>query len=186
MPGVHDEGIAEGRAPAVGENQSMTVSIRRGVPGDAAGLVHLRALMFEAMHEPTKEDDTWRGSFVAWAAEQLATDEVAAFVAWHPTEGLVSAALGQVNRHAPSPHNPVGLSGHVSNVVTAPAFRGQGLARGCLEALMEWFRDSTAVQDINLSATVDGSGLYRKLGFAERAYPSMRLILDRSSLVSTR
>ncbi len=160
----------------------MTVSIRRAVPSDAAALVHLRALMFEAMSEPSapaEQDDSWRRSFVSWVAEQLATDEVAAFVASHPTEGLVSAALGQVNRHAPSPHNPDGLSGHVSNVVTAPAFRGQGLARGCLEALVAWFHDSTDVHDINLSATAAGSVLYHRLGFAERAYPSMRLTIDR-------
>src|SRR6478752_3351151 len=125
----------------------MSVSIRRAVPDDAASLVNLRALMFEAMDEPTGETDAWRRSFVEWVAAQLATDDVAGFVASHPTEGLVSTALGQVNRHAPSPHNPVGLSGHVSNVVTVPAFRGRGLARGCLEALMEWFRDSTAVYD---------------------------------------
>jgi GNAT superfamily N-acetyltransferase len=163
----------------------MTVSIRRAAPGDAVALVHLRALMFEAMNEPTEQDDAWRRSFVAWVAEQLATNDLAAFVATHPTEGLVSAALGQVNRHAPSPHNPAGLSGHVSNVVTAPDFRGQGLARGCLEALVRWFRDSTDVHDINLSATADGSVLYQRLGFAERAYPSMRLTIDRASLVSS-
>ena len=72
----------------------------------------------------------------------------------------------------------------MSNVVTVPTFRGRGLARGCLEALVEWFRDSTAVHDVNLSATADGSMLYHRLGFAERAYPSMRLTIDRTSVLS--
>ncbi len=70
----------------------------------------------------------------------------------------------------------------MSNVVTVPAFRARGLARGCVEALMEWFRDSTAVRDVNLSATADGAVLYRRLGFTERSFPSMRLTLDRTPL----
>lgn len=49
----------------------------------------------------------------------------------------------------------------------------------CLEALVDWFRTSTAACNVNLSATAEGSDLYRKLGFAARAYLSMRLALDR-------
>jgi hypothetical protein len=33
--------------------------------------------------------------------------------------------------------------------------------------------------DLNLSATSDGALLYRQLGFVERAYPSMRLVIRR-------
>jgi GNAT superfamily N-acetyltransferase len=157
----------------------MTVTIRRAGPDDAAGLLELRATMFEAMHEAGVDDPGWRTSFAAWVRGSLGTDALAAFVAEHPTGGLVAAAVGQINLHAPSPHNPAGLSGHVSNVVTKAEFRGQGLARRCVESLVEWFTTSTSVADLNLSATSDGALLYRQLGFVERAYPSMRLVIRR-------
>ncbi len=157
----------------------MEAQIRRATTADVDSLVVLRSTMFDAMGEPSAPQDSWRSSFATWVQRGLATKDLAAFVADHPTAGLVAGAMGQVNRHAPSPHNPVGLSGHVSNVITLPGWRRQGLARNCLDELMEWFRTSTEVRDINLSATVDGSGLYSNLGFAPREYPSMRLRIPR-------
>ena len=63
--GVHHEGTGPLAGRRVRDNLVMSVSIRRAVPDDAASLVHLRALMFEAMSEPTRETDAWRRSFVA-------------------------------------------------------------------------------------------------------------------------
>ena len=133
--------------------------------------------MFNAMGHSDVHQPGWRQAFIDWAGAALATDDVVAFVAVDSAAGAVSCALGQVSRHAPSPHNPAGLSARISNVVTVPAFRGRGLARGCLEALVEWYRTSTEVYDLNLSATSDGAFLYRSVGFEECEYPSMRLTL---------
>ncbi|MFD0327509.1 GNAT family N-acetyltransferase [Streptacidiphilus monticola] len=51
--------------------------------------------------------------------------------------------------------------------MTAPDFRGRGLARACTRALLTWFADATTATTVRLAATADGEALYRSLGFAE-------------------
>ena len=51
--------------------------------------------------------------------------------------------------------------------MTFPAFRHRGLARTCVEALLQWFDAETAVRVVRLAATADGEALYRRLGFRE-------------------
>ena len=86
-------------------------------------------------------DSIWLAETREWFTHHLATSDVAAFVAQAPDVGLVAAALGQVTRHAPSPMNPSGVSGQLSNVVTDPEYRRLGLSRTCVEQLLTWFRD---------------------------------------------
>jgi hypothetical protein len=47
-------------------------------------------------------------------------------------------------------------------------------------ALMDWFRDETAVGQVELHATDDGADLYRGLGFIESRYPSLRFRTTRA------
>lgn len=162
---------------AVPDSVQIVTTIRQAGPDDAEALVALRVLMFEAMGFEAARNPEWQQACADWFREALDRDDVAAFVAEEDGQGLVSAALGIVDRHVPSPNNPAVHSGHVSNVVTAPGFRGRGLARACLTALIDWFRTSTDVHDLNLSATADGQALYASLGFHVREYPSMRLTL---------
>jgi ribosomal protein S18 acetylase RimI-like enzyme len=156
----------------------MDMVIRRATPADASGLVVLRACMFDAMGESTETRDPWRKAFISWVEASLATRDAAAFVAEHPAVGLVSTAMGEITRKPPSPHNLHGISGHISNVVTLPDWRGQGLARSCVLALVDWFRTETDVRDIDLNATAEASDLYHSLGFRLREYPSMRLVVQ--------
>ena len=86
-------------------------------------------------------------------------------------------AAGNVYVHPPGPKDLTTLRGHLYNVSTEPEFRRRGLARACVVALMDWFRDETAVGQIELHATQDGIELYRSLGFVEANYPTLRLRL---------
>jgi GNAT superfamily N-acetyltransferase len=132
--------------------------------------------MFEAMQVQVGDrDSVWLAETREWFTRQLATPDVAAFVAQTPDGGLVAAALGQVTRHAPSPANPSGVSGHLSNVVTDPEFRRLGLSRACVEQLLAWFRDGTDANDVALFATECGASLYESLGFRGRPNPAMSL-----------
>jgi GNAT superfamily N-acetyltransferase len=92
----------------------------------------------------------------------------------------VAAALGEVSRHAPSPWNPSGVKGHVSNVVTEPAYRRLGLARACVEQLLAWFREETATGEVDLAATECGAGLYESLGFTGGPTTAMSLAVRRA------
>jgi ribosomal protein S18 acetylase RimI-like enzyme len=63
----------------------------------------------------------------------------------------------------------------VFNVATDPGQRRLGYARGCVDALLAWFRDETPARKISLHATGEGIGIYRSRGFAEPAYPELVL-----------
>lgn len=154
-------------------------TIRRAEPGDAEALTDLRAQMFEAMRTPADQDSTWSSRSAAWFSEHLADGSAAAFVAETESGRLVAAALGRLLQDVPGPTNPHGVSGHVSNVVTAPDHRRRGHARACLRHLLAWFRDETAAARVDLTATSDGERLYESLGFRTRPHPSMRLRVER-------
>jgi GNAT superfamily N-acetyltransferase len=163
-----------------GRIRRVEISIRRAVSSDAAALARLRSVMFEAMQVQVGDRDSlWLAEAREWFTHQLATSDVAAFVAQTPDGGIVAAALGQVTRHAPSPANPSGVSGQLSNVVTDPEYRRLGLSRACVEQLLSWFRDLTDANDVGLFATDCGASLYESLGFGGRPNPAMSLNIRR-------
>ncbi len=157
----------------------VTAVLRRADASDAIALVTLRVAMHESMGEPVGgPDDPWRAAAVRWFERWLPrTAEVAAFVVDEPGVGAVACALGALQHHVPSPTNPVGVRGHVSQVSTLPAFRRRGHARACLGALLDWFEHETDARRVDLHATSDGDAMYRSLGFVPSPYPSLRLRL---------
>ncbi|MCH5288208.1 MAG: GNAT family N-acetyltransferase [Christensenellaceae bacterium] len=64
----------------------------------------------------------------------------------------------------PTLSHPTGCRAHLMNVYTASAYRGQGLARRLVTALIEEAR-SRGVTEISLDATAAGRPLYEALGF---------------------
>ncbi len=156
--------------------------IRRAGYDDIRALVRLRACMFEAMGVAHGSDAApWRAAAADWFGEVLAQPHVfAAFVADDAVDGVVSMAAGICHRSAPGPNSPLGVTGHVFNVATLPEHRRQGLSRGCLVALLDWFDHDTDVARIELHASATGAPLYRSLGFVEHEYPAMRRPRHRS------
>ena len=51
------------------------------------------------------------------------------------------------------------------------------VARACLAALLEWFRDETEARAITLNVTPDGIALYRSVGFTVPRFAALQLIL---------
>lgn len=135
--------------------------------------------MFEAMGTPGVEEPGWRQAARAWFEREVARRHTCVVVAQDTHGRVVACAMGQVRDEAPSPSNPTGGSGLVSNVVTHPDVRRQGHARACLEALVAWFRDETGVGRLELFATGEGSGLYEELGFRRHEWPAMRMPVTR-------
>ena len=151
---------------------------RRATSGDAPALVELRALMFEAMGTPGVDDPHWRHAALRWFEEHLAERHTCVVIA-EDAGVVVACAMGQVRDVPPSPSNPTGQGGLLSNVVTLPEARRRGHARACLVALLEWFRQETEVGRLELFATGAGSGLYEELGFHRHDWPAMRMPLSR-------
>jgi GNAT superfamily N-acetyltransferase len=153
--------------------------VRRAEAADAADLVRLRAQMLADMGRSVGDEaDPWRASAEDWFADRLARGrEFAAFVVDDPDDGVVACSAGVCDFHAPGPGNLTGIRGHVFNMSTLPAHRGRGCARGCLQALLDWFRDETEARVINLNATADGMALYRSVSFTEPRFAALQLIL---------
>lgn len=159
----------------------MDATIRLAGAADAAHVVELRAEMFRAMgtDQATVADPGWRDAFLDWLVDAL-DDNLAAVALAELADGrIVSSAVGQVLDHPPSPTHTVARSGRVGSVCTYPEFRGRGLGSACVAQVLAWFRESTDVQVVDLSATQFGVGIYRRLGFVEREYPNMRMRLSR-------
>lgn len=156
----------------------VTTSARRATVEDVPDLVELRAHMFEAMGTPGVEGPQWRQAARLWFEEHVSERHTCLVVAENAGR-VVACAMGQVRDGAPSPSNPAGLGGLVSNVVTLPDFRRRGHARACLESVLRWFREETGVGRLELFATREGSSLYEELGFRRHEWPAMRMPLTR-------
>ncbi|MBB4745601.1 GNAT superfamily N-acetyltransferase [Actinoplanes octamycinicus] len=150
--------------------------IRQALPADAEELVRLRAVMLRTFDAPGWNDD-WREPARLTLVERLGQVEptLVAFVVDRPDgRGLAACALGQIEQRLGNPSNPDGRVGYVYNVVTDPDMRRRGYSRGCMEALVAWFRER-GVRAADLKASADGEALYESLGFRKTREPGMRL-----------
>lgn len=116
--------------PEPGRDTASGVVVREATAQDAAALVDLRALMFEAMGTPSEllEHDAWRDAALAWFSRRIGTaEDVRVVVA--EVDGTVAAGIvGEVTSLIPGPGTPNGSVGLISNVATFPTYRGRGLA----------------------------------------------------------
>nr|WP_037909228.1 GNAT family N-acetyltransferase [Actinacidiphila yeochonensis] len=139
---------------------------------DAAEVVRLRRLMFEAM-SGRDAAGPWEAEAERVLAARLAapgSEAMGVFVVDAEGGGLAACAVGTVEERLPSPGAPSGRFGFVFNVCTDPAHRRRGYARAAVEALLAWFT-AEGVHRVDLHATVDAAGLYRSLGFTEHSLP---------------
>ena len=136
--------------------------------------------MFEAMGVSSDEvlDTAWQTDAARWLQLHLASTTVHVVVA-EANGTVVSCAMGQVIEQMPSPSTSSN-SGRISNVATFPRHRRLGFTRATVEAVIEWFHDETDVDMISLNATEEGRSMYEQFGFADAAFPEMRLYLERS------
>ncbi|MFI6950385.1 GNAT family N-acetyltransferase [Streptomyces sp. NPDC050422] len=162
---------------ATGPADGRPARVRRATPADVGALVRMRALMLADMGLEVGDDRApWRADAARWFLDRMPrTDEFAAFLVEDAELGVVACAVGACDAHAPSPSNPSGLHGHVSNVSTDPRRRRLGHARACVDALLTWFRQETCVTVVDLNATGDGAGLYASFGFVPPRHPSLQL-----------
>ncbi|AXG15199.1 GNAT family N-acetyltransferase [Intrasporangium calvum] len=152
--------------------------VRRATADDAAAVVELRALMFSAMGAAGVDADEWRQAAVRWFHGEPAQRHTCAVIAERDGQ-VLAGAMGSLRYEMPSPVNPNGVSGLLSNVATVPEGRRQGLARACVIGVLDWFQHETEASMLELFATGEGAGLYEHLGFAVTSWPAMRMRLLR-------
>lgn len=148
------------------------------MPNDAAEIARLGVLMFEALD--LTPDDGFRRAAADAVAARIADGSVVAFVVDDPAGGgrLVANAAAVVTTRLPHPRNPSGRTAYVQYVCTEAAWRGRGLGRAVMEALVAWCRVNDVLL-VELHASPDGLPLYRSMGFDENPNPALRLRLPR-------
>ncbi|SNY60206.1 Ribosomal protein S18 acetylase RimI [Paractinoplanes atraurantiacus] len=157
----------------------ICMTARQAVPGDAAELVRLRAVMLRSFDRGTSWDDDWREPARQTLVKKLSEPEpvLTAFVVDRAGGGLAACAVGTIEQRLGGPGDPAGRMGYVFSVVTDPDERRRGHSRACLTALIAWFR-AQGIHRVDLRASSDGEPLYESLGFRRTADPAMRLRLQ--------
>jgi GNAT superfamily N-acetyltransferase len=150
------------------------VEARRAGPEDAAEVVRLAAVMFDAL-DIRGENVTWREQADARFRRGLEEGTVAAFVVDAPDAlgRLVASAAVSITQRLPTPRGD-GRTAYVQWVATEPEWRRRGLARQIMMAVVEWAR-AQGVSIVDLHASPDGAPLYADLGFRANAHPELRL-----------
>ena len=154
------------------------IDVRMATAGDGGEVVRL-AMMFASMGQGSVDDGEtaggWREAGQARFLERIGGDGLAVFVVDDPDRPgrLAASAAGSVVERLPAPLNPGGRAGYVQWVCTEPAFRGRGLGRMVMTALLEWY-DRSGVGVVELHATPVAESLYRSLGFDDSGPVALR------------
>ena len=143
---------------------------------DAAVIAEHRALMFRDMGLLSAEETkTLMEAAKPWIVGLLTKGEYRGWLL--EREGSVVAGGGLLLRElGPIPGClRIGLSAHFVNVYTVPAFRRLGLARLLVTEMLQWCKEF-GIDQVTLTASDEGRGLYESLGFA--AFGEMKLMLE--------
>ena len=136
--------------------------VRLAVPGDAAEIVHLGALMYKSVG--AKPTPTWALESTRLVADRLAGEDLFGVVIDAPEGGLASCGLVNVVPRLPRPGRVSPLAGYVQWVSTAPQHYRKGYAREIMTALLAE-TDRRGIEVVELHATDRGRRLYDELGF---------------------
>jgi ribosomal protein S18 acetylase RimI-like enzyme len=140
------------------------VIVRRATVADISDLVRLRRMMFEAMGSDGPKLDAAEPAWTAYFGEAIPAEEFYGWLAITPEGEAVSACGVVIDQHPPTLGNLSGRIGYLMNVVTAPRYRGRGLARRVIQAALQWL-DEQGIRRVTLHATDIGQSLYASLGF---------------------
>jgi GNAT superfamily N-acetyltransferase len=140
---------------------------------DAPEIVRLAGVMFESMGVDATASE-WIEAALRNVQERLDYD-LTVFVVDDPQVPgrLIASAAGTIAQRLPTPMNPRGRAGYVQWVCTDPNYRGQGLGRQVMSALVSWYEEQ-GVPAIELHATPMAESLYRSLGFSDSGPRALR------------
>lgn len=146
----------------------MSSLVRRATVTDIAELLRLRGVMFNAMSADA-ENESWTPSARSLLERNLPTEAIIGAVIDRTGEpGLCGAGLLQIEESLGSPRFPRGLRGHISSVAVDVSWRRRGLGERIIHFLVDEAR-TLGLERVELHATNDGEGIYRKLGFRDRS-----------------
>ena len=149
---------------------------RPAIDDDLDAVVALRALLLADL-ELHVEAPEWRGVTRRALAEGMAAGRLAVRVAEQDGR-VVASAVALLQPRLPTPGTTSGTYGWLEQVVTLPVARGQGHARACVLACLDWLR-AQGVAEVQMQATAAAEPFYRELGFVDDAQARLLLRLAR-------
>ncbi len=152
------------------------MDIRKATLFDLNRLIALRLDYFGCEGELTQAQATaLSAQLKKFYLKHIPAGDFIAFIG--ETDGRVaSAAFLLITERPAAPHLCTGKTGTILNVLTYPEFRRRGYSTLILRALIEEAKKEN-VSMLDLFATPDGKPLYKKLGFEETSYASLRMYL---------
>lgn len=144
------------------------ILIRRALPDDAWIIARQRVRMFDEMSFGQPADRERAGEdFIPWVTPLLDRDEYCGWLAVAGDGSVVASAGLWIHTWPPTPGDDGRDRGWIGNVYTEPAYRGRGLARRLMEAVIDYARGRNLAM-VWLHATDDGRHLYESLGFESK------------------
>lgn len=141
-------------------------------PDQVDEVVALRAVLLGEMGLHV-EDPAWRGPARQALLDGVASGRLTVQVA--EVDGrVVACAAALLQERLPTPGTLSGTYGWLEQVATLPVARGEGHARSCVLAALDWLRER-GVGEAQMQATAAGEPLYRELGFVDD--PQARLVV---------
>lgn len=139
--------------------------IREAILDDLPALVaHRRQMYLDIGYTDLARLEALLAHFARWAADRLVDGR------YH--EWLVETAAGEIVAGAglwlvdwpPQMMDFSPLRGYVMNVFTAPGYRGRGLAKQAVRAILDWCQ-AHDIHTVSLHASDCGRPVYESLGF---------------------
>ncbi len=154
--------------------RSEEVTIRRATIRDGEVLAEMRVIMLVSIFGDIIEEEVERkinlDYFRGWDGEEP-------FCLIAEAGGRVAGSVtSSFYPHFPSSRNPTGKLAMVHNLCVFEEFRGRGIGRSLMRAILAECRDRN-VGRVNLNTSKMGRGLYESFGFREEPSicPEMRL-----------
>ena len=142
-------------------------------------IIRLRIAFLEEDFEGVNEENirAIEGQLIYYFNEHLNKD---AYVYIAIDKEPIGMAILLINQKPANPNFPTGCTGLVMNVYTSKEYRRKGVAERLMDMLITHAR-SLNLDYIELEATPQGYGLYKKLGFEDKVSgnKSMKLKLGR-------
>jgi GNAT superfamily N-acetyltransferase len=141
----------------------QSISYRRAIASDIEALVQLRVAFLAEVANADPADAALRDALTRYFSSTVSTGEFIAFLALADNQPIASS--GMVFHHHPPAHiNLTGISAHIMNMYTAPAWRGRGIAGVLLNELIQTARQSSCPR-VTLHALPKAASLYQRAGF---------------------
>ncbi len=154
---------------------SDEITIRQAAVAGVPDLVRRRRAMSEAMgFDDAVQLAAADAAAAAYFAEAIPAGRFHGWLAITSAGAAVGSGGVVVDQHPPGPSNLSGQIGYIMNVVTAPRYRRQGIARRIMQVILKWLAEQ-GIQRVTLHTTEMGRPLYEELGFVDSNEMRLRI-----------